>query len=80
MDLGCGDGTTALPSAELGASVLGVDIAENLVAAGNARVAAAGLTNIRLRQGDASNPEGLGDDSFDLVVSILWRDVRAAPR
>lgn len=71
MDLGCGDGTTALPSAELGANVLGVDIAENLVAAGNARVAAAGLTNIRLQQGDASNLEGLGDESFDLVVSIF---------
>ena len=71
MDLGCGDGTTALPSAELGANVLGVDIAENLVAAGNARVAAAGLTNIRFQQGDASNLDGLGDESFDLVVSIF---------
>lgn len=71
LDLGCGDGTTALPSAELGATVLGVDIAENLVAAGNARAAAAGLTNISFQEGDASNLEGLADNQFDLVVSIF---------
>ena len=35
LDLGCGDGTTAIPAAKLGAEVLGVDIASNLVAAGN---------------------------------------------
>jgi 2-polyprenyl-3-methyl-5-hydroxy-6-metoxy-1,4-benzoquinol methylase len=33
LDVGCGDGTTALPAAQLGADVLGVDIARNLVAA-----------------------------------------------
>jgi SAM-dependent methyltransferase len=71
LDLGCGDGTTALPAAELGASVLGVDIAENLVAAGNARAVAAGLNNIRFQQGDASNLEGLADAGFDLVVSVF---------
>jgi SAM-dependent methyltransferase len=71
LDLGCGDGTTALPAARLGADVLGVDIARNLVAAGNARVKAHGLTNCTFRQGDASNLEGLDDRSFDLVVSIF---------
>ena len=71
LDLGCGDGTTALPEAERGAEVLGVDIAENLVAAGNARAKAAGLDNIRFQQGDASDLQGLADDSFDLVVSIF---------
>ena len=40
LDLGCGDGTTALPAARRGANVLGVDIARNLVEAGNARAAA----------------------------------------
>ncbi len=71
LDLGCGDGTTALPAAQLGADVLGVDIADNLVAAGNARAQAAGLGNLRFQQGDASNLAGLADDSFDLVVSIF---------
>ncbi len=37
LDLGCGDGTTAVPAAQMGAEVLGVDIAGNLVSAGNAR-------------------------------------------
>lgn len=71
LDVGCGDGTTALPEAQLGADVLGVDIARNLVAAGNARAHAAGLTNCRFQHGDASNLEDIADRSFDLVVSIF---------
>ena len=71
LDLGSGDGTTALPAAELGAEVLGVDIAANLVAAGNARARSLGLANCRFEEGDASNLSGLDDDSFDLVVSIF---------
>jgi SAM-dependent methyltransferase len=71
LDLGSGDGTTALPAARLGANVLGVDIASNLVAAGNARAQRAGLTNLRFREGDASDLNELGDDSVDLVVSIF---------
>jgi len=71
LDLGCGDGTTALPAARLGANVLGVDIAHNLVEAGNKRAVDAGLTNIKFQEGDASNLEGLPDKSFDLVVSIF---------
>lgn len=71
LDLGCGDGTTALPSAKRGADVLGVDIAANLVAAGNARAKAAGLANVRFQEGDASNLEGLADKQFDLVVTIF---------
>jgi ubiquinone/menaquinone biosynthesis C-methylase UbiE len=71
LDLGCGDGTTALPSARLGAEVLGVDIASNLVAAGNQRAEAEGLTECRFQEGDASHLDDLADDSFDLVVSIF---------
>ena len=71
LDLGCGDGTTALPAAQMGANVLGVDIASNLVAAGNARAAAAGLDNLRFQEGDASDLTGLADDSFDLVISMF---------
>jgi ubiquinone/menaquinone biosynthesis C-methylase UbiE len=71
LDLGCGDGTTALPAAQLGAEVLGVDIASNLVAAGNARAQALGLTNCRFQEGDASDLLELSDERFDLVVSIF---------
>ena len=71
LDLGCGDGTTALPQARLGADVLGVDIASNLVAAGNKRAKDEGLTNCRFQEGDASDLNGLKDNSFDLVVSIF---------
>jgi SAM-dependent methyltransferase len=71
LDLGSGDGTTAIPAAELGANVLGVDIANNLVEAGNARAAALGLANCTFQQGDATDLAALDDDSFDLVVSIF---------
>jgi len=71
LDLGCGDGTTAVPEARLGADVLGVDIAKNLVEAGNRRAAAEGLTNCRFQEGDASNLSDLKDQWFDLVVSIF---------
>ena len=71
LDLGCGDGTTALPAAQQGADVLGVDIASNLVAAGNARAQALGLTNCRFQEGDASNLDDLDDAGFDLVISIF---------
>ena len=71
LDLGCGDGTTALPAAKLGATVTGVDIAANLVAAGNKRASSAGLTNLHFREGDASNLNGIDSDKYDLVVSIF---------
>src|SRR5712671_2140656 len=71
LDLGCGDGTTALPAARLGAEVLGVDIASNLVEAGNARAQSLGLTNCTFQEGDASDLHDLRDGSFDLTVSIF---------
>src|SRR6266508_1584408 len=71
VDLGCGDGTTALPAAKLGADVLGVDVARNLVEAGNRRAAEHGLKNLKFQEGDASNLEQLPDKSFDLVISIF---------
>jgi SAM-dependent methyltransferase len=71
LDLGCGDGTTALPAAKLGADVLGVDIARNLVEAGNKRAADAGLANLKFQEGDASHLDGIPDQTFDLVISIF---------
>jgi SAM-dependent methyltransferase len=72
LDLGCGDGTTALPLARAGAEVVGIDIARNLVAAGNRRAGEAGLASrLRFQEGDARNLEGVADGSFDLVLSMF---------
>jgi SAM-dependent methyltransferase len=71
LDLGCGDGTTALPAAQAGADVLGVDIAQNLVEAGNRRAAALKVANCRFEQGDATQLRSIPDRSFDMVVSIF---------
>jgi ubiquinone/menaquinone biosynthesis C-methylase UbiE len=71
LDLGSGDGTTALPAAQRGANVLGVDIASNLVAAGKTRAQESGLANLSFQEGDASDLAALDDDSFDLVVSMF---------
>ena len=71
LDLGSGDGTTAVPEAKLGADVLGVDISSPLVAAGNARAEEEGLSNLKFQEGDATDLSDLDDESFDLVVSIF---------
>jgi SAM-dependent methyltransferase len=71
LDLGCGDGTTAVPAARRGAEVFGVDIARNLVEAGRQRAAAEGLTNLRFEQGDATDLAGIEDDRFDLVLTVF---------
>ena len=71
LDLGCGDGTTALPLARFGAEVLGVDIASNLVEAGNRRAAAEGVHNIHFQEGDACKLDGVPDASFDLTLSVF---------
>ena len=71
LDLGCGDGTTALPLARLGADVVGIDIASNLVAAGNRRAAKAGLPRLTFQEGDACDLQGVADHSFDLTLSVF---------
>ncbi len=71
LDLGCGDGTTAIPEAKLGADVVGVDIARNLVEAGNIRAKNEGLMNCTFQEGDATDLQELKDQRFDLVVSIF---------
>ena len=71
LDLACGDGNTALPAAQAGADVLGVDIASNLVEAGNRRAQEAGLKNLRFDQGDATNLSRIPDRSFDVVMSLF---------
>ncbi len=71
LDLGCGDGTTAMPLALLGAEVTGIDIARNLVEAGNRRAAEAGLSQLKFQEGDACKLEAVNDHSFDLTLSVF---------
>jgi SAM-dependent methyltransferase len=71
LDLGCGDGTTAVPLARLGAEVVGIDIAKNLVDAGNQRAADLGLKMLTFQEGDACNLQGVGDQTFDLTLSVF---------
>lgn len=71
LDLGCGDGTTAVPLARSGAEVVGIDIAENLVKAGNRRAVEMGLNSLKFQEGDACNLQGVGDDTFDLTLSVF---------
>jgi len=71
LDLGCGDGTTAVPLARLGAEVVGIDIARNLVDAGNKRAAEAGLNRLTFQEGDACNLQGVSNHSFDLTLSVF---------
>ena len=71
LDVGCGDGTTAIPEAKLGADVTGVDISSPLVAAATKRAKEMGLTNARFQEGDACDLADVPDKSFDLVVSIF---------
>lgn len=71
LDLGCGDGTTAIPLAQLGAEVVGIDIARNLVDAGNKRATAAGLTRLSFQEGDACNLQGVSDHLFDLTLTVF---------
>jgi ubiquinone/menaquinone biosynthesis C-methylase UbiE len=71
LDLGCGDGTTAVPLAQMGADVTGIDIARNLVEAGNRRAKQAGLSRLKFQEGDACNLQEVGDHSFDLTLSVF---------
>jgi len=71
LDLGCGDGTTAVPLAQAGAEVVGIDIARNLVDAGNRRAAELGLSRLKFQEGDACSLQGVADRSFDLTLSVF---------
>jgi ubiquinone/menaquinone biosynthesis C-methylase UbiE len=93
LDVGCGSGASALPAAErvgLQGQVLGVDLAERLLAIARDKAESRGLGNIRFDTGDMTNL-GFPDGHFDAVICVfaiffvpdmarqvgeLWRIVR----
>ena len=73
LDVCCGSGASAIPSAvQVGAtgSVLGIDIAESLLALARNKSQQQGLKNIEFRYGDFSNL-GLPSESFDAIVCVF---------
>jgi SAM-dependent methyltransferase len=73
LDVGCGTGASAIPAAEaVGPTehVLGVDLAEGLLALARAKAAAQGLTNAEFRLGDMT-ALGFPDGQFDAVISVF---------
>ncbi|MGH9869354.1 MAG: class I SAM-dependent methyltransferase [Candidatus Polarisedimenticolia bacterium] len=93
LDACCGSGASALPAGErVGpeGSVLGVDLAQNLLSLARAKAADSGLAQVSFRQGDIASL-GLPDAAFDAVICVfgifflddmaggvreLWRMVR----
>lgn len=69
LDVACGTGNTAIPAAQYGAHVVGVDIASNLIAQARERAKNAGV-QAEFREGDAEQLE-FPDASFDAVISVF---------
>ena len=68
LDVACGSGNLTIPAARTGATVVGVDIASNLLEQAAERAKAEGL-EIQLDEGDAENLP-YDDASFDVVMSM----------
>jgi ubiquinone/menaquinone biosynthesis C-methylase UbiE len=93
LDVGCGSGASAIPAAELvgpGGRVIGVDLAEQLLAIARAKAGARQLANLEFHEADMEQL-GYPAESFDAVVCVfaiffvpdmvkqvreLWRMVR----
>ena len=69
LDVACGAGQTAIPAAQAGIRVTGVDIASNLIEAASRQAAAMGL-DIRFDEGDAEDLP-YSDGAFDVVISLI---------
>lgn len=68
LDVACGSGNLTIPAARTGATVVGVDIASNLLEQAADRAKAEGLA-IQLDEGDAENLP-YEDASFDVVMTM----------
>ena len=73
LDVCCGSGASAIPAAEIvgpSGSVVGVDLAENLLALARSKAKARGLNNIEFRSGDMTQLP-FAEDSFNVVVCVF---------
>jgi ubiquinone/menaquinone biosynthesis C-methylase UbiE len=73
LDVCCGSGASAIPSAETvgpNGFVLGIDLAENLLALARRKAGQRGLNNIEFRNGDLLDL-GLPASGFDAVVCVF---------
>jgi ubiquinone/menaquinone biosynthesis C-methylase UbiE len=97
LDVGCGSGASAIPAAKAvgpHGHVIGIDLADRLLAIARAKAISQKLKNIEFRQGDMEKLE-FSDASFDAVVCVfaifflpdmvkqvreLWRLIRPGGR
>jgi ubiquinone/menaquinone biosynthesis C-methylase UbiE len=73
LDVCCGSGASAIPAAQAvgpAGSVVGIDLAENLLALARTKAAQDGLTNIQFESGDLTALR-FADGSFDAVVCVF---------
>jgi SAM-dependent methyltransferase len=69
LDVACGNGNLSIPAAKTGATVVGIDIAPNLLEDGRQRAAREGL-KVKFEEGDVERlPYPTG--AFDVVVSMF---------
>jgi ubiquinone/menaquinone biosynthesis C-methylase UbiE len=73
LDLCCGAGASAIPAARAtgpAGRVLGIDVAEPLLAIARGKAAHEGLENVEFRYGDATHV-AMPDASFDAVICVF---------
>lgn len=73
LDVCCGSGAASIPAAEIvgpDGSVVGVDLAENLLTLARSKARKQGLTNIEFRTADMTQLP-FDDSSFDVVVCVF---------
>ena len=73
LDVCCGSGASAIPAAEIvrpTGSVVGVDLADNLLALARSKARERGMSNIEFRVGDMTQLP-FDDGAFDVVVCVF---------
>lgn len=69
VELGCGTGSTAIAHAPFVKQILATDISARMLEIARQKIDTAGVTNVRLEQGDVETL-GIADDSADMVLAL----------